>query len=92
MESGDDNELAKRREQWTFIPQSNMTITLHEDAGSIPAGLVLSVPFEVGRTILCRRLGKIIERDDVTIDAVIESTLEEFADAIELTSEREKSL
>jgi len=71
-----DTALEKRRKEWAFIPPSNMSITLFEDAGAIPSGLVLSVPHEVGPVMLHRRLGRIIERD-VTIDAVIDGGIED---------------
>ena len=71
-----DDELGKRRKEWTFYPPSNMAITLFEDAGALSSGLVLSVPHEVGRMILHRRLGRIIERE-LSVDAVIDGELEE---------------
>ena len=74
-----DALLEKRRREWAFIPPSNMSITLFEDAGAIPSGLVLSVSHEVGRMMLHRRLGRIIERT-VALDATIEGS---FEDAIE---------
>jgi len=76
-----DAVLEKRRKEWAFIPPSNMSITLFEDAGAIPSGLVLSVPHEVGRMILHRRLGRIIERD-VTIDAVVDGGFEDACEAM----------
>jgi len=76
-----DTTLERRRKEWAFIPPSNMSITLFEDAGAIPSGLVLSVPHEVGRVMLHRRLGRIIERD-VIIDAVIDAGLEDACEAM----------
>ena len=76
-----DDELGRRRKEWTFIPPSSMTITLFEDAGAIPSGLVLSVPHEVGRMMLHKRLGRIIEHD-VTIDAVIDGGIEDACEAM----------
>ena len=76
-----DDELANRRKEWAFIPPSNMSITLFEDAGAIPSGLVLSVPHEVGRMMLHRRLGRIIE-SDVPIDAVIDGGIEDACEAM----------
>lgn len=76
-----DAVLGKRRKEWAFIPPSNMAITVFEDAGAIPSGLVLSVPHEVGRMMLHRRLGRIIERD-VIIDAVIDAGLEDACEAM----------
>ena len=72
-----DNELGKRRREWTFVPPSNMTIILHR------GGLVLSVPHEVGRMILHKRMGKIIERV-VTLDAAIEGSFEDVIEAMGL--------
>jgi len=80
-----DNELGKRRREWTFVPPSNMTIILHQDAGGVPSGLMLSVPHEVGRMILHKRLGRIIEHD-VTIDAVLTGELEEASAVMGLAS------
>lgn len=76
-----DTTLGRQRKEWIFVPPSNMTVTLHEDVGAIPAGLVLSVPHEVGCVILRRRLGKIIERD-VTVDAVMEGGIEDAFEAM----------
>ena len=76
-----DTALGKRRKEWTFIPPSNMTVTLHEDVGAISSGLVLSVPHEIGRVILHKRLGAIIEHD-VTIDAVIDGDIEGAIEAM----------
>ena len=78
-----DTALEKRRKEWAFIPPSNMSITLFEDAGAIPSGLVLSVPHEVGRMLLHRRLGRIIE-GDVPIDAVINGGIEDAFEAMGL--------
>jgi hypothetical protein len=76
-----DDELERRRKEWAFIPPSNMSITLFEDAGAIPGGLVLSVPHEVGRVMLHRRLGRIFE-SAVTIDAVIDGGIEDACEAM----------
>jgi len=80
-----DTALEKRRKEWAFIPPSNMSITLFEDAGAIPNGLVLSVPHEVGRMLLHRRLGRIIEHN-VTIDAVIDGGIEDACEAMSMKS------
>ena len=76
-----DALLEKRRKEWAFIPPSNMSITLFEDAGAIPSGLVLSVPHEVGRMMLHRRFGRIIEHN-VTVDAVIDGGIEDAWEAM----------
>jgi hypothetical protein len=76
-----DTKLSEQRKQWVLVPPSNMTITVHEDAGAISSGLVLSMPHEVGRVVLSRRLGSIIERD-MTVDAVIDGSLEEAVEAM----------
>jgi hypothetical protein len=76
-----DTALEKRRKEWAFIPPSNMSITLFEDVGAISSGLVLSVAHEVGRMMLHRRLGRIIE-SDVTIDAVIDGGIEDACEAM----------
>ena len=79
-----DHELEKQRKQWVFIPPSNVTLVLHQDTGAFPAGgVVLSVPQEVGRVILHKRLGRIIEHE-VNIDAVIDGELEEAVEAMGL--------
>jgi hypothetical protein len=78
-----DSELAKQREEWVLIPPSNMTITLHEDAGAVPAGLALSMSHEVGRVVLHKRLGKILEHD-VTVDAAIDGDIESAIEAMNL--------
>ena len=77
-----DSELGKLRKDWTSTP-SNMTITLHEDAGVLPGGLVLSVPHEIGRVILHKRWGRILEHD-VTVDAVIDGGIEDAFAAMEV--------
>jgi hypothetical protein len=78
------SELRERRKQWTFVPPSNHTIILHRDQGQLPAGLILSVPHEIGCMILHKRLGRIIERDDVIIDAVIDGDIEAAVEAMGL--------
>jgi hypothetical protein len=78
-----DCELATRRKEWTFIPPSNMTVILNNDAGAISSGLVLSVPHEVGCVMLHRRLGTIIEHE-VTVDAVIDGSIETAIEAMGL--------
>lgn len=79
-----DSKLQKQRNEWQLIPPSNMTIILHKDAGAVPAGLVLSMPHEIGRVILHKRLGKILQHD-VNIDAVIDGGLEEACIAMGLS-------
>ena len=76
-----DHQLEQRREEWVLIPPSNMTIILHQDAGAIPAGLVLSVPHEIGRLLLRKRLSRIIEHE-VTVDAVIDGDFEGAIEAM----------
>ncbi len=71
-------KLQKKREAWVLAPPSNITLTLRKDAGTIPAGLVLSVPHEAGRHLLHRRLAKIIEHD-VTVDAVLDGEIEDIS-------------
>jgi|ERR1039457_872522 hypothetical protein len=78
-----DTELSQQRKEWNLVPPSNMTITLHEDAGDIPSGLVLSVPHETARVILHKRLANILEHE-VTIDAEIDSGIEDAYDAMNL--------
>jgi hypothetical protein len=78
-----DTELSEQRKEWILVPPSNMTITLHEDAGAVPAGLVLSCPHEVGRAILHKRLAGIIEHD-VTVDAVIDAGIEDACEAMNI--------
>jgi hypothetical protein len=84
---GIDNRLTEERKEWILVPPSNMTLTLHENAGAIPAGLVLSMPHEVGRAVLHKRLGRIIEHD-VTLDAVIDGEFESAVEAMNLRSTR----
>jgi hypothetical protein len=86
-----DARLEKERQEWILSPPSNMAITLHEDAGEVPAGLVLSLPHEVGRMVLHKRLADIIEHD-VTVDAVIDGDFEGAIEAMNLGSARETRL
>jgi hypothetical protein len=79
-----DSEINARRKHWTFVPPTNHTIMLHQDQGEFPAGLVFSVSHEVGCMILHKRLGRIIERDEVAIDAVIEGDIEDVVEAMGL--------
>jgi len=83
-----DSKLERQRKEWSFVPPSNMTVVLHQDAGAIPGGLVLSVPHEVGRVILHKRLGRIIERD-VIVDAVIDGSIEDAIEAMNSASVNE---
>lgn len=77
-----DERLKKQKSKWSFRG-SPMTIKLHQDAGSIPGGLVLSVPHEVGRMLLHKRMAAIIEHD-VTVDAdITDNSLEDFIAAME---------
>jgi hypothetical protein len=78
-----DDELERRRKEWTFVPPSNMTIILHQDAGAFPSGVSLSVNHEIGRVLLHRRAAHIVERDDFSIDAVIDGSLEDAFDAMQ---------
>lgn len=73
---GIDTDLMKKRKDWVFIPPSNMTISFND-------GLVLLVPHEVGRAILHKRKGRIVERD-VIVDAVIEGSFEDASKALNL--------
>ncbi len=81
-----DKRLSDERKEWVLMPPSNMTITLHKDAGVVPAFLNLSMPHDVGRAILHKRMGSIFEHD-VNIDAVIDGELEEACDAMGLGRE-----
>jgi len=78
-----DCNIEKQRKTWYFKP-SNMIVILQQTAGAFPAGLVLSVPHEVGRMLLHRRLAAILERDLVSVDAVIRGALEEAVEAMGL--------
>jgi hypothetical protein len=79
-----DEEWLEKRKTWVFAPPSPMTVSLYRDSGCVPAGLVLSVPHETGCLILCRRLGSILERDDVAVDVVIEGEIEDAVEALGL--------
>ena len=70
-----DTTLGKQRKEWIFVPSSNMTIAFQD--------LVLSVPHDIGRVILQKRMGRIIERD-VPIDAVIDGGIEDAFEAMSL--------
>jgi len=59
-----------------------MTVTLHKDTGAFPAGLTLSVSHEAGRMLLHKRLASIWARDGVSIDAVIDGSLEDVYEAV----------
>jgi hypothetical protein len=65
--------LRERRERWQILPPGNMLIQMLQGTADL-SGLVLSVPHELGRIILHKRLGRIIERDNVATDAVVEYT------------------
>ena len=79
-----DNAWRQARKTWTFVPPANMTVTLHKDTGSIPAGLILSVPQSVGAYLLMKRAARILESNDVEIDAVIEGSYEDAVEALGL--------
>lgn len=70
-----DQLLLEKRKEWRILPPENMTVMLHQDA------LVLSVPHEVGRMLLHKRMAAILEHD-VAIDAVIEGGLEDAVAAM----------
>lgn len=78
-----DRNIEKQRKTWTFKP-SNMSVILQQTAGAFPAGLILSVPHEVGRMLLHKRLAAILERDLLAVDAVIRGSLEEAVEAMGL--------
>jgi hypothetical protein len=79
-----EHERLELRKEWVLVPPSNHTIMLHQDRGQVPAGLVLSVPHEIGCMILHKRLGRIIERDNVTVDVVLDGDIEGALEAMEL--------
>jgi len=58
-----DRKLEKERSRWKLRPPSNMKIILHQDSGTLPGGVLISVRPEVGRMLLHRRLATIVERD-----------------------------
>jgi len=78
-----DRNMEKQRKTWDFKP-SKMIVILTHTAGAFLAGLTLSVPHEVGRMLLHRRLAAILERDLVAVDAVITGTLEEAVEIMGL--------
>jgi hypothetical protein len=78
-----DAALDALRKEWIFVPPSNMTIILHQDAGAFPSGVSLSVNHEIGRVLLHRRAAQIVERDDFSIDAVIDGSLEDAFEAMQ---------
>jgi hypothetical protein len=82
-----DNRLSEERQEWILVPPSNMTLTMKEVAGEVPSGLVLSVPHEVGRVIVHKRLVAGVIEHDVSIDAVIDGELEEAFAALGLGRE-----
>ena len=84
-----DHELEKQRKKWVFIPPSNLVVILHKDIGVLPGGVALSFGHEAGRSILHRRLGRIVERDDVNIDAVIDGSFEDVIEAMSLNASSE---
>lgn len=77
-------KLEEQRTRWKLKPPSPIVLELLKDAGEFPAGLVLSVPHEVGRVLLHRRWAAILEHD-VTVDAVIDGGLEEAVAAMGLS-------
>jgi hypothetical protein len=79
-----DSAWRAARKTWNFLPPSPIIVTLHKTTGGIPAGLVLSVPHETGCWILLKRLGRILEQDDVAIDVIIEGELEDAVEALGL--------
>ncbi len=81
---GIDAARLENRKQWTFYPPSNIVLILHRETGCLPAGLVLSVPQSIGAFILFKRLGRIIESDNVKIDAEIAGDFEEAIEALGL--------
>lgn len=86
-----DNELSEQRKEWVLVPPANMTLTLYETAGAVPAGLVLSVPHEVGRAIVHKRLANILEHA-VSVDAEIDSSFEDTFEAMNLGTTTEDRL
>ena len=65
-----EERIFARRKTWRILPPENITLMTS-------AGLILSVPHEIGRHMLMHRAAAIIERD-VIVDAVIEGTIEQF--------------
>ena len=77
-----EEQIQRRRGKWRILPAENMTVTLHKDTGAFPAGLTLSVTHEAGRMLLHKRLASIWARDGVSIDAVIDGSLEDVYEAV----------
>ena len=69
--------IEAKRKRWVFIPPSAMAIHLHQDAGQMLSGLILCVPQTVGRTLIRRNQCSIIERDYISVDAVLEGEHEQ---------------
>lgn len=62
-----------------------MKVVLNKNAGAFPAGLVLSVPHELGRDLLRRKVAAIIERD-LQPDASVTGTFEDALELLGLTA------
>ncbi len=69
-----EEKLEAQRNEWVFIPPSNITVRL-------PNAVVLSVPQEAGRVLLHKRLGHIIEHN-VTVDAVLDGGFEDIVEEL----------
>lgn len=72
-----ERRYRKLRATWSFYPPSLMTIRLHMEVGPLPAGLLLSVPYDIGCFILRNRLGTIFE-SNVETDATMDGTVEDL--------------
>lgn len=67
-----DHELATVKRKWTILPPENMVVSYQ--------GLIVSIPHVIGRELIRRREAAILEHP-VTVDVLIEATIEEFAEA-----------
>jgi len=79
-----EEQIQLRRKKWRILPPENMTVIMLHTTGAFEKGLTLSVPHEIGRLLLHKRLASIRERDDVTIDALIDGSFEDAIEAMNL--------
>jgi hypothetical protein len=79
-----ERHIELRRKKWRILPPENMVVIMLQDSGAFPSDLTLSLSHEAGRMLLHRRLARIVERDGVNIDAVIDGSLEDVHEALNL--------
>jgi hypothetical protein len=78
-----DEHYSLLKREWQLLPPENINISLYQTQGEIPSGLVICVTQDVGAFMLLKKLGH-IHANGIDPDVLLEGTLEEMVEAMEL--------